>query len=237
MLFEELDYRDTPLGELSLRRRYDPRLEAEVYEIKLGEDFLMTSHFTASEIALANLGLAELDGAGHDVVVGGLGLGYTSQAVLAHTTVRSLLNVEALAPVIDWHQAGLLPLGDLLQRDPRNRFVAGDFFALAHSETGFDPEQPGRQFDAILVDIDHAPDHRLDAQHDDFYQPDGLRALAQHLRPGGVFGLWSNAPPDPAFTDQLAGVFAAARAEPVSFYNPYQERDFIQSVYLARVAG
>jgi hypothetical protein len=52
MLFEELDYRDTPLGELSLRRRYDPRLEAEVYEIKLGEDFLMTNHFTASSACI-----------------------------------------------------------------------------------------------------------------------------------------------------------------------------------------
>lgn len=237
MLFEELDYRTTPIGELSLRRRYDPRLEAEVYEIKLGEDFLMTSHFTASEIALANLGLAELDGTAHDIVVGGLGLGYTSQAVLDHDTVRALLNVEALAPVIDWHQRGLLPLGERLRDDPRNRFVSGDFFALAASETGFDPEQPGRQFDAILVDIDHAPDHRLDARHDSFYAPDGLRALARHLRPGGVFGLWSNELPDPAFTAQLAGVFAEARAEPVSFYNPYQGKEFTQCVYLARIAG
>ncbi|MFP3874123.1 MAG: hypothetical protein ACLFV1_06675 [Thiohalophilus sp.] len=52
-----------------------------------------------------------------------------------------------------------------------------------------------------------------------------------------VTGLWSNELPDPAFTGLLAGVFAEARAEPVSFYNPYQDKEFTQCVYLARLAG
>ncbi|TDX99293.1 polyamine aminopropyltransferase [Thiohalophilus thiocyanatoxydans] len=234
MLFEELDYRPTPIGELSLRRRHDLMLDTEVYEIKLGEDFLMTSLFTASEIALANLALAELAGGALEVVVGGLGLGYTSRAVLEHDTVGELLNVEALEPVLDWHRQGLLPNGPGLCADPRNRFVQGDFFALVGSEAGLDPEQPGRQFDAILLDIDHAPDHHLDTRHDAFYESAGLQALARHLRPGGVFGLWSNELPDTNFTDRLAWVFGGARAEPVTFYNPYQDREFTQCVYLAR---
>ena len=57
-LFEELDYRATPIGELSLRRRRELSLDVEVYEIKLGDEFLMSSLFTASEIALARLGLS-----------------------------------------------------------------------------------------------------------------------------------------------------------------------------------
>ena len=78
-MFEELDYRPTPIGALSLRRRRELTLDTDVYEIKLGEEFLMSSLFTASEVALARLGLADLGHAGLDVVVGGLGLGYTAQ--------------------------------------------------------------------------------------------------------------------------------------------------------------
>ena len=83
-LFEELDYQATPIGALSLRRRREPRLGVDVFEIKLGEEFLMSSLFTESEIALARLGLAGLAGRDLDVVVGGLGLGYTANAVLEH---------------------------------------------------------------------------------------------------------------------------------------------------------
>ena len=103
LAFEELDYRETPIGALSLRRRREPKLGVDVFEIKLGDEFLMSSLFTASEIALAQLGLAELSRPGLNVVVGGLGLGYTAQAVLEHQQVASLVVVDALEAVIDWH--------------------------------------------------------------------------------------------------------------------------------------
>jgi hypothetical protein len=134
--FEELDYRPTPIGALSLRKRRELKLGVDVFEIKLGDEFLMSSLFTASEIALARLGLAELSEHGLDVVVGGLGLGYTAKAVLEHQKVASLLVVEALEAVIEWHAEGLVPLGPELTGDLRCRFVQGDFFALAASEAG-----------------------------------------------------------------------------------------------------
>lgn len=233
--FEELDYCPTPIGALSLRRRRDLKLDAEVFEIKLGDEYLMSSLFTVSEIALARLGLAARGGEGLDVVVGGLGLGYTAKAVLDHDSVASLLVVDFLEPVIEWHRTGLLPLGPALTGDPRCRFRHGDFFALSASEAGFDPDRPGRKFDAILVDIDHSPEALLDAGSEAFYRPDGLRRLATHLRPGGVFGLWSDDTPDVVFTERLADVFGEARAEPVIFHNPHLDRPFTQTVYLAQL--
>ena len=107
--FEELDFRPTPMGVLSLRRRRRPMSDVDVYEIKLGDEFLMSSQFTAAEIELARLGLAALGRADLDVVVGGLGLGYTARAVLESAGVRSLIVVDALAEVIEWHAQGLLP--------------------------------------------------------------------------------------------------------------------------------
>ncbi len=232
-LFEELDFRPTPIGTLSLRRRFEPKLDREVLEIKLGEEFLMSSLFTESEIALARLGLAALTGADFDVVVGGLGLGYTANAVLENPTVRSLIVVDALEPIIEWHESGLLPLGPALTGDPRCRFRLGDFFALARSDEGFDADAPKRTFDAILVDIDHSPDALLDTGSASFYEPEGLAKLARHLKPGGVFGLWSNDRPDDRFTARLAAVFGEARAEPVTFFNPMQDLEATQTVYLA----
>ena len=219
---------------MSLRRRRELRLGVDVYEIKLGDEFLMSSLFTASEIALARLGLAALDGDNLSVVVGGLGLGYTAQAVLEHDKVGALIVVEALEPVIDWHRQGLVPLGPALTGDPRCRLVHGDFFALAASDAGFDPDAPGRRFDAILVDIDHSPEALLDARSAGFYSEAGLKRLAKHLNPGGVFGLWSNDRPDDSFTARLAAVFAEVRAEEVTFHNPLQDKPFTQTVYLGR---
>jgi len=235
-LYEELDYCPTPIGALSLRRRRDLRLGRDVYEIMLGQDFLMTSHFTTSEVALGRLGVAACAGGALEVVVGGLGLGYTAEAVLSEPSVADLRVIEYLAPVIEWHEAGILPMGTTLPDAPRCRLVEGDFFAMAAGD-GFDADRPGRRFDAILADIDHAPDHLLDGRSDGFYRPEGLRALARHLKPGGVFGLWSNEATEPRFLDRLGTAFADAWAEPVVFDNPLTGRPFTQTVYLARAAA
>jgi spermidine synthase len=230
--FEELDFRPTPIGVLSLRRRRQLSSGIDIYEIKLGDEFLMSSLFTVAEIALARLGLAALQRTDLDVVVGGLGLGYTAQAVLEDARVRSLVVVDALAEVIEWHERGLLPLGENLNADPRCRFVNGDFFAMSRSADGFDPQTPGRRFDAVLVDIDHSPTNLLHPGNAALYTPEGLRRLAEHLHHGGVFALWSNDPPDQTFKAVLARVFATSDTQVVSFYNPLQDRDASNTVYI-----
>src|SRR6202047_316894 len=189
--FEELDFRPTPMGVLSLRRRRSLTTGADIYEIKLGDEFLMSSAFTVAEIELARLGLAALARADLDVVVGALGRAYPARAVLENPGVRSLVVIDALAEVIEWHEQGLLPLGKPLASDPRCRLVPGDFFAMSDSADGFDPEVSGRCFDAILVDIDHSPRNLLHPRHAGLYQPEGLARLASHLHPGGGFGLWA----------------------------------------------
>jgi spermidine synthase len=236
-LFEELDYRHTPIGLVSLRRRRELRLGVDVVEILLGDEHLMSDLFIASEVALADLGLGDLTGDNLDIVVGGLGLGYTAQAVLKDPRVSSLKVVDMLEPVIDWHKQGLLPMGTELEDEPRCELVLGDFFKLAGSDQGFNATEPGQKFDAVLVDIDHAPDFWLNSANASFYEPEGLAKLATHLKPGGVFGLWSNDRPYDEFTDRLSSIFAETRAEEVIFHNPLQEKDFIQTVYLAKITS
>ena len=233
-MFEELDYRETPLGAISLRRRSEPRLGGKVlYEVKLGEEFLMSSLFVEAEEQLAILALQSLDTEKLDVVVGGLGLGYTAAKALENEAVRSLLVIEVMAPVISWHQLGLVPLGDKLALDSRCSLVHGDFFKLAGSSGSFDPDNSRRLFHAVLLDIDLSPSHWLDASNSAFYTDSGLTALAASLHPGGVFGLWSNDPPDEAFTRILNEVFSSAKSQRVTFPNPYTEGESSSTIYLA----
>ena len=234
--FEELDYQQTPLGEISLRRRAEPRLDGKIlYEVKLGDEFLMSSLFTEAEIQLAKLGLATLDGSEFDIVVGGLGLGYTAAAVLENPGVRSLRVIDVMEPVIDWHLRGLVPLGKELVSDPRCTLVQADFFELASSSSGsFDPSDPEQQVHAVLLDIDHSPGHWLDPGNSSFYTAPGLQRLADKLHREGIFGLWSNDPPDTKFTELLDSIFESSEAHIVSFENPYTRGESTNTVYLAR---
>jgi spermidine synthase len=231
--FEQLAWDETPMGVLGLRRRLEPQLGIDVYEVKLGDEFLMSSLFTAAEIELARLGLAGVDGDEVHVVVGGLGLGYTAQAALEDPRVASLVVVEALPEVIGWHRDGLLPEATRVGADPRSRLVPDDSLSPA-SEDGFDPDAPGRRFDAILLDVDHTPRHVLHASHAPFYTVDGLRSLARHLRAGGVFALWSDDPPDEPFVADLGRVFATVDAHVVRFANPLTGGESTNTVYVGR---
>lgn len=232
--FEELDFRLTPIGELSLRRRAEPLLnDKTVYEVKLGDEFLMSSLFTESEVALADLALARAPWPEMDVAVGGLGLGYTAAAALAYPAVRSLLVIDALEAVIDWHRKALVPNGAQLSADCRCAFLAANFFELLRGPSPcLDRANPSRRYHAILVDIDHSPAHLLSSANADFYTPTGLTTLSEQLHPGGVFGLWSNDPPDDAFSRTLEQAFARAEAKVVSFDNPYSGGTSACTVYL-----
>ncbi|GAB2481067.1 spermidine synthase [Nocardiopsis aegyptia] len=265
---QELGWRATPMGEISLRRRWDPAARTDVYEIKLDDEFLMSSLFVAAEVEVARIALAELRAAGpppeggYDVAVGGLGLGHTALTVLEDDGVRSLVVVEALQEVIDWHEEKLIPAGETLTADARCHLSQGDFFARAadpagglagaegpplrgvdrpgaershgqwRATGGLRPDSPGTRFHAVVVDIDHSPRHLLNPAHAPFYEVEGTRRLAEHLWPGGVFTLWSNDPPDEDYLDVLRGVFTGVRAEVVSFPNPYQDRSATNTVYV-----
>jgi spermidine synthase len=234
-LFEELDFRPTPIGDLILRRRRMVMLDdLMVYEVLLGDGYLMSSLFHDVEEALADLALAAVAGDKLDVVVGGLGLGYTAVAALKDPRVAELLVVDVMAPVIEWHEKGMVPLGETLTSDPRCQLVHADFFALAAApERGFDPARPGRRFHAVLLDIDHSPEKLLDEGNGAFYSTAGLRLLAAQLLPGGVFALWSDDAPDENFMSRLTEVFESPEAHVVRFHNPLLERDSASTVYVA----
>lgn len=224
--YEELAYASTPLGEISLRKRYDRLTRQWVYEVRLGDEYLMSSQFNATELALAQLGLAEAPGEELQVLVAGLGLGFTAHEALKDPRTKSLVVVELVGAVIDWHVRELVPDTIGLAADPRCKLVEADFFAMMRS--GQCPP-----VDVLLVDIDHSPEVLLAEGHGDFYSTSGVGSAAAALSDQGVFALWSDDPPEDRMLDHLRTAFAHARAEVVSFDNPITRGASSCTVYVA----
>ena len=224
--YEELAYASTPLGEISLRKRYDRLTEQWVHEVRLGDEYLMSSQFNATELALAQLGLAEAEGEDLRVLVAGLGLGFTAHEALKDPRTRSLVVVELVGAVIDWHVRELVPDTSGLAADPRCELVEADFFAMMRS--GRCPE-----VDVLLVDVDHSPEVVLAEGHRDFYSASGIESAAAALSDQGVFALWSDDPPEERLLDHLRTRFTHARADVVTFDNPITGGTSACTVYVA----
>ena len=232
--YEELDRQDTAIGELVLRRRSPPGFAGrQITEIMLGHDLLMSSYLNESERQLASKALDAVPSrnAPLAVVIGGLGLGHTAEAALEDARVGSVRVIEFLPTVVGWHVRGLVPLGPALTSDPRVRIQQGDFFAWIAGLRLADT--PGDGFDAILVDIDHAPDERLDVAHGGFYATSSLTHVATLVRPGGVFAFWSAGAPQPAFHALLDGAFARVATHEVVVYNPMIDEEMVDTIYVA----
>ena len=225
--FEILAAEETSIGMICLRQRGIPSEPgAVVTEITLDHQFLMSSENTVSERLLATRAIEVHGGRDLDVLVGGLGLGYTAHAALATERAARVEVVELLAPVIDWLAADLVPLGPPLHGDSRFSVRQGDVYAELAAA-------PIRRHDVILIDVDHSPDERLGPSNAGFYRPAGLAIAKQHLAPGGVLAVWSYAASSP-FADALREVFGEVHVESLDFDNRVVEARETNWLFLAR---
>jgi len=224
---EFLDVQETEIGLICLRRReLLSRPGTKVTEVTIDHEMLMSSYYTVSEQALASVPLAGHEGSDLQVMVGGLGLGYTAAEVLRDERVGQLTVLELLAPVIGWLESSLLPLSDELNADPRLGVVQGDVY-----KTLLAP--PERRFDLILIDVDHSPEERLDESSRRFYSVDGLRQVQAHLEHGGCLAIWSTEE-DSAFEDALRVVFEEVERVPVVWTNDLIDKKVEDRLFVAR---
>jgi spermidine synthase len=228
---EFLAHQDTAIGTLILRRRaLLSKPGTVVTEITLDHEFLMSSYITVSERALSRIALEMHTGSRLQVLVGGLGLGYTAWEALQSSRVARAEVVEFSAAVIAWMKEGLVPLSSRLAAEPRVEIVEGDVF----KRLSLPPDPAAPLFDLILIDVDHSPDEHLgNVGNEGFYTAEGLRAARRHLAPGGVLGVWSYAESSP-FAEALREVFREVRIEPVTFVNDLIDEDTTDWLFFAR---
>jgi spermidine synthase len=182
--WETLDRRDSPDGELELRRR-----DADDFLICVDGRVLMNSRASRSEEVLGVQTCQGL-GSGARVLVGGLGMGLTLRAVLDTLDARSEVTVAELYPVVaEWCRGPLAPLSGAALEDPRVTLHIGDLAdrirEAADGET---------RYDAIVLDLFEGPHAHTDARRDPFYGRQALERSWRALAPGGVLGVWAEAP-------------------------------------------
>jgi spermidine synthase len=177
-------------GELRLMRR------GGEFSIRLGGNELMNSRLFGSEEALARLAIERLGRRPRpQVLIGGLGMGFTLRAALAALGPEARVVIAELVPaVVAWARGPLAEIFAGSLEDPRVAVHEGDVGALIRS--------PPRPFDAILLDVDNGPEGLTVAANDSLYGHAGLGAAQAALRPGGVLAVWS-AHPDQAFAARL----------------------------------
>ena len=189
-------------GELRLMRR-----GAEL-SIMSGSIELMNSRLSGSEVALASLACARVRGrAKAQVLVGGLGMGFTLRAALAELSGDAAVVVAELVPaVVAWARGPMAQLFAGCLGDPRVTVRETDVAEVIAGARG--------AFDAILLDVDNGPGGLNRDANDRLYSLGGLAAARRALTPGGVLAVWS-AGRDEGFTRRLRGAGYAAEEVPV----------------------
>ena len=166
-------------SEMTLARRGDE------HSIRVDGDVLMTSRSHGSEEQLAERGCAGLDTLPRArVLVGGLGMGFTTRAALAALRPDAVVDVvELVGAVVRWNRELIGHLADAPLLDPRVRVIEGDVADVIGTAR--------EHYDAILLDVDNGPEAFTSRENWQLYSRGGLRRAREALRQNGVLAIWS----------------------------------------------
>lgn len=225
MEYVEVARAESERGELVLRERRDAGGPAAL-ELRANGVFVMDTVETTTEVVLATAALA-LVAEPADVLIGGLGLGFTLQTVAGSPEVERVTVIEIEEALVGWMRDGTIPHGRALLADERVRVVVADIATAV-------VEARPASFDLILLDVDNGPGYLVHAANAALYQEAFLARVRDVLRPGGALAVWSAAEaPDLAAT--LGSVFGDAVVQPHAV--DLQGRDEAYWLYAARKAA
>lgn len=194
---------ERPTGEYLLQKRVDEAGVA-VYELIVNGKLLMDSAEHRSEEALAEIGLRECGDRRHlQVLVGGLGFGFTLRALLRESRVERAVVVE-LEPML----LSFLTRPDLCAELVLPELADSRVLVREGNVRDSIVEASRGEYDLILLDVDNGPESLSAVGNDDIYSEAGLRQCRAALKPGGVLAIWSSEPA-PACLDRLKKCFEA----------------------------
>src|SRR3954447_8719007 len=212
---------DSERGELVLSERTEDD-GTTTLELRANGVFVMGTREKSSERALAREALARHRDP-RRVLVGGLGLGFTLEEVLADERVRHVLVVEIEPALVGWLRDGTVPHGPALLADERVEVAVADVRdALAGAPAG--------SLDLVLLDVDNGPGYLVHDANAALYGVDLLAATRAAMADGGLLVVWS-AYGEPALHDALREVFG--NAEAAAYDVDLQGRDEMYWLHLA----
>ncbi|MFC6286160.1 spermidine synthase [Nocardioides sp. GCM10027113] len=182
MEYVEVASHESERGELVLRERREENGGTSL-ELRANGVFVMDTLETSTEQALAEAALGLVDDP-REVLVGGLGLGFTMHQVLADRRVERCVVVEIEQALVDWMRDGTIPHGPTLLADDRASIVVADV-AMAVGEAA------DTSYDLVLLDVDNGPDYLVHDTNAAIYEPAFLTEVHRLLRKGGVVVVWS----------------------------------------------
>jgi spermidine synthase len=146
---------------------------------------LMSTRMHGSEEALATLTCRRVRTREQpQVLIGGLGMGFTLRAALDLLPLDAAVVVAELVPaVVEWNRSPLGPLAGHPLKDKRVVVDVGDVAVTLRSNLG--------RFGAVLLDVDNGPAAFTASHNAGLYDDRGLAAARAALKIGGVLAVWS----------------------------------------------
>jgi spermidine synthase len=223
--YAEIARAESERGELVLRQRQENG-GPSVLELRANGVFVMDTQETSTEQALADAAL-DLVAEPRDVLVGGLGLGYTMHRVLGDLRVERCSVVEIEPALVEWMRDGTIPHGPAMLADERANPVVADIGPAIG-------EVSDASYDLVLLDVDNGPAHLVHEHNAALYQPPFLTEVRRILRPGGAVAIWS-AEASPELEATLEQVFG--NAETIGYDVTLQDREEKYWLHVARVGA
>ena len=174
-------------GELQLQRR------GKEFEIIYNGVFLMATYNGASEKAAVKDALSLVsrhDSGTLNVLLGGLGVGYSLQEALACRQVARAAVAEIEPAVIRWNRTVLSGINGNALDDSRVVMINKDFRNVLEQEAQAAFRLPAGKYDVIMVDTDNGSSWLSLPANAFFYSNRGLQLIDTCLQPGGVACFW-----------------------------------------------
>lgn len=205
----------TPRGGIQLQQR------GNHYEVISNGTFLMSTYNGESERLLVSAALENTVDP-KNILIGGLGVGFSLAEALRHEQVTSVTVIEFEETMIKWNQTHLAAFSNHALTDSRTQIIQADFLDWIYTRAD--------RFDVICLDIDNGPDWTVTDANTDLYQVNTLHVLAGLLSSNGVLAFWSAASSQ-SFVEKLKKSFKEVKEIPVP-----QEKGEADYIYLAKTA-
>ena len=191
-----IDRQKTAHGEIQLQRR-----DHGVYEIIYNGVFLMASYNDHSERILARAVIENLPptGVGYQILVGGLGMGFTLQEIVLCPRVSHVAVVEIEQAVINWNRCYFAEFNGGVLEDPRIALIHADLFDFIFETDGI--------FDAVLLDVDNGPNWLAIGKNRRLYSEKTTRRIERMLSDQGILATWSSQE-DSGYRKRLDRIFS-----------------------------